>query len=443
MVSSTALLALALGVPAARPVLAEPASIPPIPVTSTLDVVDDHPGDGVCHTDVNSAAAGKCTLRAAVMTADAATGDGATIIVPPGIYTLIIPPADITDGPSNGDLNLTTPMNGSNPVISIIGAGAGQTIIDGSRQDRVLSVATGRTATISGVTLRNGLRTNGGAGGGLANDGNLTLDSSTVTGNQTSGNFAEGGGIFSSHAMTVTNSTIGPNNLSFNGGGIFIFDGIFTLDRSTVYGNSADSGAGIFNAAASNLYLINSTISQNTADTNGGGLYNVDTANAYNATIVFNGADTDRNSSPAAGGVYSADSSTFNLRNTLLAGNYHSSDRSSEADCTGTIHSYGVNLIGEASESACNVEVDDGGFDYVNSLFLIGPLQNNGGPTLTHALLAGSNAIDKGDLANGCIGPSAPLATDQRGFPRVVGLRCDIGAFEYMPPVAFLPTVSR
>jgi hypothetical protein len=85
LVLSVALLALVMT--AARPALTAP-SIVTFTVKSTLDVTDDSPGDGTCHTAVSSAAAGRCTLRAAVMEADMASGVGATIIVPAGIYTL-------------------------------------------------------------------------------------------------------------------------------------------------------------------------------------------------------------------------------------------------------------------------------------------------------------------------------------------------------------------
>jgi hypothetical protein len=90
-----------------------------------------------------------------------------------------------------------------------------------------------------------------------------------------------------------------------------------------------------------------------------------------------------------------------------------------------------------------------GSYGYLNSLALIGPLGDDGGPTQTHALLPGSNAIDTGDSVAGCIGPnSLPLPTDQRGALRTVDgdqngtAICDIGAFEVQPPL-FLPLLLR
>ena len=90
---------------------------------------------------------------------------------------------------------------------------------------------------------------------------------------------------------------------------------------------------------------------------------------------------------------------------------------------------------------SCTIFDADYVYDTLNSLDSLGPLQNNGGPTWTHALLRGSNAIDGGDARLGSIGPdSTPLASDQRGATRVVGARCDVGAFEYRPQLyIYLP----
>jgi hypothetical protein len=147
-------------------------------VDSFLDQPDDLTIPGTCHT-----AANKCTLRAAVMQANRTSGAGATINVPAGTYLLTIPAAG-ADGETNGDLNLTTPASG-NPVITITGGGAATTIIDANQLDRVLHVHVGRTATISGVTIRNGyVSASGTAGGGIYNQGSLTVSGATISGNQ-------------------------------------------------------------------------------------------------------------------------------------------------------------------------------------------------------------------------------------------------------------------
>jgi hypothetical protein len=81
--------------------------------------------------------------------------------------------------------------------------------------------------------------------------------------------------------------------------------------------------------------------------------------------------------------------------------------------------------------SGCTVNTISGIWGYLNDLNTLGPLQNNGGPTWTRALLPGSNAIDGGDPVQGCIDQNSILLVDQRLVERVVGVRCDIGAFEY------------
>ena len=135
-------------------------------VNSTLDEPDSNVNDGQCI----STPSGKCTLRAVVMQANVVNVD-TTILVPSGIYALTIPPVGL-DGPETGDLNLTKPASG-NPVITIIGAGAGTTIIDGKQLDRVFLIAADRTASITGVTIRNGFTL--GNGGGISSEGTLTV----------------------------------------------------------------------------------------------------------------------------------------------------------------------------------------------------------------------------------------------------------------------------
>jgi hypothetical protein len=395
--------------------LVPPALAVTFTVNSTLDEPDLNVNDGICST-----LSGKCTLRAAVMQANVVNVD-TTILVPSGIYILTIPPIGL-DGPETGDLNLTTPTIGS-PVITIIGAGFGTTIIDGNQLDRVFSIPALRRASISGVTIRNGSIS--GDGGGIYNGGTLTVNTSTISGNRS----LNGGSVFNAGTLTVNQSTISGNNQSlFDGGGVYNL-GTLTLSQSTISGNRSGYGGGIYNDGM--LTVSNSTISENGANTDGGGIYNaVGIANIYNTSIVFNGADADADpNGGSGGGVYNLAGATFNLHNTLVAGNYVSGQPVYD-DCTGTLNSYGRNLF--YLVVSCTVNTVSGSWAYLNDLNTLGLLQNNGGPTWTHALLPGSEPIDGGDPVQGCIGPdSLPLATDQRGAARVVGARCDIGAFEY------------
>jgi hypothetical protein len=262
------------------------------------------------------------------------------------------------------------------------------------------------------------LRDNMGSGGGaIFNTGSLDVIRTTITGNGGNATFASGGGLY--------------NNS----------DGTMKLIQSTVSENYSQAGGGLYNAG--NIFLINSTISLNRAMKTGGGVYNDGVANAYNVTIVFNEADADIDFDGEAGGVYSRSFGTgvaFNLRNTLLAGNFRSG-APEYTECGGKLTVFGVNLIGittlDGDSITCAIDNNFGDWALLNSQALLDQLADNGGPTPTHALLAGSNAIDGGDEIEGCVDQnSAVLPTDQRGAPRVAGARCDIGAFEFgaLPP---------
>jgi CSLREA domain-containing protein len=448
------LIVLALGAPAARPALAAPVAAT-FNVNSTLDEIDDSPGDGLCHSLHNH-----CTLRAAVMEANFSSGAGATIIVPAGIYTLTIP-ASGGDGASTGDLNLTTPppstatsSPASGPSIALFGAGAASTIIDANQADRVLSVGHNRTASLSGLTLRDGY-IEGAYGGGLANDGTLTVTRSTLSGNQSVTPGDGGGGAINSGALTLIESTVTANSALSAGGGLYNSGTLLVL-RSTIAGNHAGYGAGIFNTFLDSLILVDSTVSGNDAVTNGGGIDNVGQANLYSTTIAGNWADADRQGAGAGGGVYNAPpdqqgvshaaaAAIFNMRNVLLVGN-NLGDTPEWDDCDGTLDAYGTDIVGLQGEpTVCTINQPAGGNLYkLNSLNALGGLRDNGGPTWTIALLAGSSAIMDGGNPVTCLDENAQLlATDQRGVARVAGGNCDIGAFEFLPPAAFLPFVRR
>jgi len=420
-------------------------------VNSTLDEVDDLTMPGMCHT-----ASGTCTLRAAVMQANRSRDADATIVLPAGTYTLTIPQRGGPTDETGGDLNLVTP-NAGNPAITIRGAGASATIIDANRIDRAIRVHVERTASISGVTIRNGyLAEPFSRGGGIYAEGPLTLTDAAVTDNQAD----SGAGIASFGKLVITNTLIARNRARVEGGGVWTAPNSTALTNTTVRQNSSGSfGAGIYNAGLlrvvsstisennagksgggiANLYggvvLINSTISLNNTNDSGGGVFSTGgiRVDAYNATIVFNGADADRDGGTGAG-IYNDAGSVFSLTNSLVAGN-NVGNTPIYDDCTGVILIRGRNLMG-ASPAPCTIVTDPrarelGRYDALSSQSLIGPLQDNGGPTPTHAVFSGSNAIDAAGPVEGCIDDrGAPLATDQRGAARGTGAACDIGAFE-------------
>jgi len=402
-------------------------------VNSSFDLSDATPGDGICEAVTGN---GGCTLRAAIQEANARAGAD-DIVLPPNSYILtIVSELVITDG------------------LTITGSGASSTIIDGNKSvrsnSRVLVIGSGVSVNISGVTIRNG--GTAGRGGGLSNSGTLTLTNSIVTGNNAddsgggiyndngstallssltvSGNNAgeDGGGIFNLGTLTLTNSTVSGNNAGDDAGGVFnVSGGTAMLTNSTVSGNNAgDGGGGIRNSGT--LTLTNSTVSGNGAGQNGGGIYNfAGTVNSFNSTITNNRSDADLSGTGVGGGVHNDAAATFIFQNTILAGNF---EAQATGECDGTIISNGNNLMKHFDTSHCTVSG--------NPLLAdpkLGPLQNNGGPTQTHALLPGSPAIDAG--SDGCRnGAGGPLQTDQRGSPRATDgngdgtATCDIGAFE-------------
>jgi hypothetical protein len=161
----------------------------------------------------------------------------------------------------------------------------------------------------------------------------------------------------------------------------------------------------------------------------------------YNVTISHNVADYGDDGNGTGGGVYNSTGDTFNTRNTLLVVNYRALPVAARLnDCSGEIWSdhsrftsvpVGCNIVGPSSFTT-----DPNG---------IGPLADNGGPTLTVALLPGSDAIDAADPVQGCVNFNSVLLTDQRGAPRVAGAWCDVGAYEFGSLVLrlFLPLVIR
>jgi hypothetical protein len=243
-----------------------------------------------------------------------------------------------------------------------------------------------------------------GYGGGIANFGILTLSNSTVAGNGAYGyGVAAGGGIYNQNDLTVRSSTIAGNRALFenfdrqggSGGGIDNKGGTVTISNSTVAGNDAGvgdvgDGGGIYNDMDGTLTLNNATVSGNSDGDGYGG-----------------------------GGIYNDMSATLHSGNSIIAGNTGYGGYSDDLD--GDLGSLGHNLIGDGTAGS--------GFDPTDLVGtydspidpLLGPLQDNGGPTPTMALLAGSPALDAGD-------PGQLGVADQRGVPRTGGV--NIGAYQ-------------
>ncbi|HEY8158460.1 MAG TPA: PxKF domain-containing protein [Methylobacter sp.] len=392
---------------------------------------------------------GLCTLSEAIINAnedsdttsgDCAAGSGADTITfrVSGTITLDNTLPNITDVDG-----LSIDGNGQNVTVS------------GNNAVQVMRVEAGATLKLLHLTVANGFLTfppfpGNSDGGGIYNAGTLNVSNSTFSGNFT---ISGGGGIYNIGTLTV-NHSIFKGNSAFFGGGITNRGGTLTVTDSTFSGNeSTSSGGGIENLAGTvsitgstftrnsndssgggidneggTLIVSNSTISGNFAAAGGGGIASTGTLTVVHSTISGNSATF-------AGGIL-VSRGIFNLANSIVANN---TGHVGEEDCrnsAGTVNSSGVNLVEDGS---CGADSDP--LHFITGDPLLGPLADNGGPTQTHALLAGSIAIDK---ANNAICAAAPVNNlDQRGQSRPVDGDddgtpvCDIGAYEFVPAYLF------
>jgi hypothetical protein len=349
--------------------------------------------------------------------------------------------------------------------VTIQGPGSGKLTIErdtaaGTPDFRIFDVEGSLPVAISGLTLADGVGdvNNGGgaifnsttltlddvdfqgntsltSGGAITNRGTLTVSNSTFTGNQ-AGTDGDGGGIANFGGLTVSSSTFGGNSAT-DGGGIST-DSVrgVSVTASTFAGNTAAQRGGAIGIFAGGLTLDESTVSGNAAGGDGGGIYNNAGLTITDSTVAFNRADAQGTGAGQGGGLF-IDSSgpSFNvLHNTIVADNVSGPAATPDDVSGGVSRDSTGNLIGNASGAS--------GFGVANGNLLnvdprLGPLANNGGPTLTHSLLFGSPAIDAGDTSAVPGG-----ATDQRGQPRVVNVtgaataQVDIGAVELstLPP---------
>lgn len=378
---------------------------------------------------------GDCSLREAIIAAntDTATdacpaGSGADAIsLPAGNYVLVRPGTS-EDAALTGDLDITDDL-------TIIGAGFRGTTVDANGLDRVFQILSpGTAAQISGVTVTGGDSGFQAGSGILVYDGTLTLARSRVRDN------GPNAGIWVNSSLSLTGSRIAANS----GGGIVVnTNATATILNSTISENTNDDGHGGGINTSGTLTLVNSTVSGNSTFYDGGGISSSGTASLHNVTITRNTANADSANVDKGGGVR-VHSGTFTVGNTIIAGNFNPSTSGTlEPDCSGTLDGQGHNLIQDMA--GCTVSGDTTG-NVTGMSPNLGPLQNNGGATLTHALQSGSPAIDGGN-PGGCLDASgAALTTDQRGYARPIdgdgdtSPVCDIGAYEYDSPGTPTPT---
>jgi hypothetical protein len=330
-----------------------------------------------------TAAPNDCSLRGAIVAANAATGADA-ITVPAGTYTLTRAGAD-EDVASTGDLDVTGEL-------TITGAGTRTTSVAGGAapfDDRIFDIQPDVTATITGLTITGGKPANS-QGGGVQNNGDLTLDRVAVKGNTAQTH----GGITSHGTLNLTDSTVSGNSAEIVGG-VFEGSGTANITNSTISGNQATNiNGGIAASSSALINILNSTIASNTSPRLGGGIIT-----SVGSLVI--------------------------VRNTIISGN--TVNNCDTAQLGGVISSQGNNI---SSDDSCPFTKPT---DKQNTNPLLGPLQDNGGPTDTRALLPGSPAVDAANSTT-----CSP--TDQRGIARKDGDKngsviCDIGAFERNDPI--------
>ncbi len=354
-----------------------------------------------------------------------------------------------------GTIGLTSGELLVDKSITISGPGANVLAINGNATYRVFHIAPGKVVTVYELDI-----TNGNAnqqpfpdGGGVYNDhATLTLGNCRINNNAA---FRDGGGVHNAGAATMTlNDCVITGNATGNDGGGVCNNGtggaaIMGINNSTVSNNSAMHGAGICNdgrlKGATLLQISNTTLNNNSAGDDAGAILNIadtnGTAALSNCTISGNSAQS------YGGGINNVAGLT--ISNTTFSGNSANFGGSiaignpvtvSIGDTVLKAGKAGGNIFndgGTVISRGYNLSSDDGGGyltgpgDQISTEPLLSPLQDNGGATLTHALLPGSPAIDAGDPNF-----TPPPVYDQRGpgFPRVVNGRIDKGSFEVQGP---------
>jgi hypothetical protein len=252
----------------------------------------------------------------------------------------------------------------------------------------------------------------GGGTGGILSSGTLTLNTSTVSRNAALWPSSWGGGISSSGEATLIDSTIS-DNAAANGGGVFN-GGTLTLNRCTVSGNTAVHGGGI-NSEREILTLTNSTVSGNIALETGGGILTRRTATLISCTLSENRADL--------GNAIIFTDGESTLVNTVIDGDCY-------VDGWAVVASNGGNI--ESPDDSCGLNPLTDQVNVPELALNLGPLQDNGGPTLTQAP-GGIVAIDAIEIEDCVDADGQPLLVDQRGFGRPEGTKCDVGALEVVP----------
>jgi hypothetical protein len=352
----------------------------------------------------------------------------------------------------SGTITLTSATLAITQDVTIAGPGASVITVSGNNAFQVFNIAPAATVMMTGLTIANGNSPDG-DGGGIYNSGTLAVTDCTVSNNSVRNS---GGGIFNTGTLSIIQSTLSGNTAQLGavislGGAIYNdAQGVATITTSILSGNEAEAGGGIYNSGT--LAVIDSTLSANSAvpgrhgvGGTGAGIYNDSTGRllVIESTMTGNSALSGMVTAGMAGAIENGgtltlidstvsgnsargfgkvigqgggimNEGTLSMQNTILAGNTATAGTGTfPSDLYGSLNDLGHNLIGG----------DPG----------LGPLQDNGGPTWTMALLPGSPAVGAGALTD--------MEWDQRGpgYPRLVNGATDIGAYEVQDSAANAP----
>lgn len=449
---------------------AAPASAAIFTVNQITDESDATPGDNLCDWDTLTTG-DQCTLRAAIEESN--SGAGADTI----LFSL----------PSSSTITPTLALPDITNTLGIAGPGATDLTVSGNTAHRVLKVDPNTSVSVSSLTLAHGAVS--GVGGGIENDGTLTLSNVSVDQNLATGpTIAWGGGIYNSGSLTVALSKITNNTASVNtsavnaavqpaGAGIYnTGTGAVTLDRSSVTtnhlvasstgtgGSTNAFGGGIFNDGT--LAVRQSTLNGNTISATGSPVENDGGGGAIavgnvaspqltidRSTLAGNNVTiADPSSVNRGGGILDLSATPIAITSSTITGNDAPVNANLEADpsstfkntivssapvgdnCSNAFISLGYNLEDDVSDS-CGFSTTK--HDIVGQDPMLDPLglADNGGPTKTIALQTGSPAIDQGlsgksettdQRSTGFLRPSDFAATPNA----TCGDGADIGAFE-------------
>lgn len=326
---------------------------------------------------------GDCSLREAVTAANTAAGND-LITFGQGLSLIVLA----------GELEIANAG-----TLTISGPGARSLSIDAGTGNSAHFFINEATVTISGLTLK------GGAGGDF---------------------YTGGGSIFVNQGTLVLDRISAVNNQSFGSGGVvYLYLGSNHRIMNSTFAYNTALSCGAFYNDRGTLTVVNSTFTNNNVNSLGGAFCTDGTTRVRHITVSGNSAEL-------GGGLFFG-MGVFNFANSIIAGNTVSKGYPEMMIDNNGLEMGGNNIVGDSSGDAqdTGVPITYPQSDILNTAPLLGPLQYNGGPTMTRALLMGSPAIDAGNNAR-AQDPhnNTPLLTDQRGFHRIVNSTVDIGAYE-------------